>query len=207
MTRARTDTACLHRGQGDDQSHPADIYLIDWFNNRSVPLCLVEADLTLLWANLAAVRHLEEGLAIVSMDGKLRRIDGDPLASLHSLVNTTGLNSSVWVDCADDKRQCVVHVQPILAVPGAPVYGLTLHFAAAVDSYLWADFGPALGLTRAQCGVAQMLYEGQTTHEVAMKQGISLETVRTHVKRIYRKLSINSREQLFALINAYRIQG
>ncbi|GAD59584.1 hypothetical protein MBEBAB_1834 [Brevundimonas abyssalis TAR-001] len=34
---------------------------------------------------------------------------------------------------------------------------------------------------------------------------LSIETVRTHIRRVYHKLGISSREELFAMIASYRI--
>jgi DNA-binding NarL/FixJ family response regulator len=49
--------------------------------------------------------------------------------------------------------------------------------------------------------IANGILKGLSYKLVAMECGISIDTVRIHIKNIYRKLKINSKSQLFNLIN------
>ena len=49
--------------------------------------------------------------------------------------------------------------------------------------------------------IANGILKGLSYKLVAMEFGISIDTVRIHIKNIYRKLKINSKSQLFNLIN------
>lgn len=49
--------------------------------------------------------------------------------------------------------------------------------------------------------IANAILKGFSYKLVAMEYGISIDTVRIHIKNIYRKLKINSKSQLFNLIN------
>jgi DNA-binding NarL/FixJ family response regulator len=51
-------------------------------------------------------------------------------------------------------------------------------------------------LTRREKEVAELLVEGNTYKEVATKLFLSTDTIRQHIKNIYRKLQINSRTKL-----------
>ena len=52
-------------------------------------------------------------------------------------------------------------------------------------------------LTEREVEVANAILEGLSYKMIGDKFGISLDTVRAHVKNIYKKLSINSKSQLF----------
>lgn len=52
-------------------------------------------------------------------------------------------------------------------------------------------------LTEREVDVANAILEGLSYKMIGDKFGISLDTVRAHVKNIYKKLSINSKSQLF----------
>jgi DNA-binding NarL/FixJ family response regulator len=52
-------------------------------------------------------------------------------------------------------------------------------------------------LTERETDVANAILEGLSYKMIGDKFGISLDTVRAHVKNIYKKLSINSKSQLF----------
>jgi DNA-binding NarL/FixJ family response regulator len=49
--------------------------------------------------------------------------------------------------------------------------------------------------------IANAILKGFSYKLVALEYGISIDTVRIHIKNIYRKLKINSKAQLFNLIN------
>jgi DNA-binding NarL/FixJ family response regulator len=52
-------------------------------------------------------------------------------------------------------------------------------------------------LTEREVEIANTILEGLSYKMIGDKFGISLDTVRAHVKNIYKKLSINSKSQLF----------
>lgn len=66
------------------------------------------------------------------------------------------------------------------------------------------DWGKALGLTRGEWRVAKTLASSRDEGEVAEMLGISLNTVKTHRKRIYAKLGINRRAELTAMLPGSR---
>lgn len=59
----------------------------------------------------------------------------------------------------------------------------------------------ALGLTMAEARVAIAVGEGFTTSAIADELGITVETVRSHLKRIYSKLGVEKQHQLTALVS------
>ena len=54
-------------------------------------------------------------------------------------------------------------------------------------------------LTEREHEVVQGILEGYTYMQIAEKYFITIDTVRSHIKNIYKKLSINSKAQLFKL--------
>jgi len=52
------------------------------------------------------------------------------------------------------------------------------------------------GLTRAQADVARQLYAGLSVEETAARLGLSLNTVRTHLKQIFSKCEVQSQAEL-----------
>ncbi len=53
----------------------------------------------------------------------------------------------------------------------------------------------SLGLTRRECEILELLATGQSNKEVARSLGISPNTVKTHVARLYEKLEVQRRVQ------------
>ena len=59
------------------------------------------------------------------------------------------------------------------------------------------------GLTRAEGDVAQHLAHLRAPTVIARELGLSVNTVRTHIRRIYAKLSINSQMQFERLVHTF----
>jgi DNA-binding NarL/FixJ family response regulator len=57
-------------------------------------------------------------------------------------------------------------------------------------------------LTRREGEVLGLLRQGRSNAQIAVELGIGVETVRTHARRVYRKLGVSSRRALVALAGA-----
>ena len=64
-----------------------------------------------------------------------------------------------------------------------------------------AEVADAAGLTPREAEVFAYVAQGRDAAYVCAKLSISENTVRTHIKSIYRKLDIHGRQELFALVN------
>ena len=64
-----------------------------------------------------------------------------------------------------------------------------------------AEVASAAGLTPREAEVFACVAQGRDAAYVCAKLSISENTVRTHIKSIYRKLDIHGRQELFALVN------
>jgi DNA-binding CsgD family transcriptional regulator len=67
------------------------------------------------------------------------------------------------------------------------------------------DVSSIYGLSKAEWRVCQLLAQGLSAKEIAETCDISIETVRTHRKRVYAKTGTNGRPELMLLIAQYRI--
>ena len=64
---------------------------------------------------------------------------------------------------------------------------------------------PNLDLTKRQKEILTCLVDGQSYKMIADTCDITLETVRDHIKKIYKKLQINSRGELVSMLLDKRI--
>lgn len=67
------------------------------------------------------------------------------------------------------------------------------------------DVDTVFGLTPAEHRIVQMLLAGQTASAIAESSGQSVGTVRTHVRHIYCKIEVSSREELISRLAPYRM--
>jgi len=78
-----------------------------------------------------------------------------------------------------------------------------------VDGSLEADFAgleDAFGLTPAETKVVTMMLSGHSAAEVAAERGLSINTVRAHLRHCYEKLGVSSREQLWCKMYPFQMQ-
>lgn len=69
------------------------------------------------------------------------------------------------------------------------------------STVLREDLRAAFGLTAAESAVASELYTGKSLARVAEVLGLSVNTVKTHVKRVFRKCNVRSHVQLVKRID------
>ena len=55
-------------------------------------------------------------------------------------------------------------------------------------------------LTRREQGLARLVCDGRSNQEIADESNLSLETVKKHLHSVFRKLEVNSRSRLMALM-------
>ena len=53
-------------------------------------------------------------------------------------------------------------------------------------------------LTPREAEVMELLQSGRSNAEIAQELGVGIETVRSHARRIYRKLGVKTRRELLA---------
>lgn len=177
-----------------------------YFDHRAatcrVAEMLVGAELELLWSNAAALALMARRGAVSFGDNRLilsQRRQEDSLRSfLANLADTVGL----WILQADDAW--LVRAEAIAPADAPPVWLLTWQAMDEADRYLWADIGEHLRLTPSETRVLLKLLDGSTVEQASGQLSVSVQTTRTHVRRIYAKLGVKSREQLFAVALPYR---
>jgi DNA-binding CsgD family transcriptional regulator len=147
----------------------------------------------------AAAASLPRGIFPFSPDGaddsgEERRIDPRLLAEVGP--------ASGQLRCATAKPEFALQPWMVWACPltgaGGPVLALILR--AKGERPNLAVLAEAGRLTRAEIRVIEMMMSGTETAAIADVLGISLETLRTHVKHAYRKLGVTTRGELFAAL-------
>lgn len=66
----------------------------------------------------------------------------------------------------------------------------------------WRSLAAALGLSPRECGIVRAVFDGASEKDAAEGLGLSPHTVHTYLWRIYRKLHVQSREELLVRVFA-----
>ena len=66
----------------------------------------------------------------------------------------------------------------------------------------WRSLASGLGLSPRECGIVRAVFDGNSEKDAAARLGLSPHTVHTYLWRIYRKLGVQSREELLVRVFA-----
>lgn len=178
----------------DGQCHRA---LAAWIDCEMRARLLVTRGLDVVWMNEAA-RALQE-------DGDLFGVEGGRLATQsRALARLAGQARSKEARClaapGSDGRTWVIWAREVATSP-ISLIGLTLQrvggevrFQALIEAHL---------LSPSEGRIVEMLLAGLETGRIAQIMDVSLETVRSHLKRAYQKMGVRSRGELFAQALAF----
>lgn len=174
-------------------------------------ILLLDGAWRMLYANLAAREMLAEGDVL--------HLDGDRIsvrdARQHGRLREYVERSSQLIDSETTSNLAMQLDRP----SGLPAYRLlvtrlVLSPALTTDAvFLIMVFDPSTsrriraevivelyGLTRAEAAIAVQLFEGSGVSEIAANTCHSANTIRTHVRAIFRKCQVSSQAQLLQLL-------
>lgn len=175
-----------------------------WADLEARPRVILGLDLELIWSNTAADEAMADGSEVALVDGRLRLADPRETESLRAFVAESTGTVSAWCATRGDGRGVLFRAWRI-EVDDRVCVGIVFHPAG--ERYLpqWADFSRVFGLTGSEFRVALRLLDGLQIEAVASAVGITVGTARIHVRNLYGKLNVNSREAMFRLLAPFRI--
>jgi DNA-binding CsgD family transcriptional regulator len=185
----------------DVAGETVSLLLTRWTFAAPHPLALLQKNGRLVWCNAAGMRLLQGTSPLVLRNGLLMtRRSATTNAFRAWLKDLTDQPSFHLV--RGDAPQANVVIQA-MGVSGASddVVGCMLRSASAQVEL--ADLSQALGITPAQSGIVRRMILGSSLEQISDETGLSITTVRTHLRNIYARLKISSRDELFRLCLPY----
>ena len=88
-------------------------------------------------------------------------------------------------------------VQPQRVTEPRPIWGQGVFVPSE-----WRSLAAGLGLSPRECGIVRGVFDGASEKDIAERLGLSPHTVHTYLWRIYRKLHVQSREELLVRVFA-----
>lgn len=180
-------------------------------NHPALPLLLVDSGARIItdgnrkviWATSAATLLASGGTCISISNGELAGRTRHSDALLRDMFEDSELaapGAVVRLIGSEPSRRPELFVQAQNhALPGAACTLLTIRDLAR-ELRAIPDLGRLYGLTRTEQQIVAMMLRGQSVTEIAEKLHKSILTVRTHVKRVYGKLGVGTKEQLFSTV-------
>ena len=167
-----------------------------WFELYPRPCLLLGRKLQVLGINTAGQAMLERENTIHVREGCLGARDRKAHLVLEEAVRLCPLGEPARRIHFGDTSTFVLRFVALGPGQTDPV-ALTLRSTEQEDMTC-ADLGQPFGLTQGEQRIVERLLRGCSSQEIAEAMGKSVLTIRTHIKRAYIKLSVTTREQLFA---------
>jgi DNA-binding CsgD family transcriptional regulator len=176
-----------------------DHILARWIDRESRPRMLTDGDLCVHWISSAAMDLLGGDQPLIHRGGRLRTRDPRLDRALRGFLRNVpaGPQGATFCISDPDEGEHLLLAATRLQEPWSHLLGCSLRPTSEDLGVRVADLRQAFGLTPTEGRVTHHLIEGKTADQTAEDLGVSLDTVRTHIKRTYAKLGVCSREGLF----------
>lgn len=174
-----------------------------WLWRDGRPRAVVGCDRSIVWCNPAAQRLLVAPSPLIIEDSCLRSGKGVELDGVDSFL--AGLNSTTArLQVMDSQSERSV----LLTAWADTIDGHQIAFVEFALRELPFDaqqsgMAQAFGLTKAECRVVDAMAVMEPPSRIAERLGVSVHTIRTHVRRIYGKLAVRTQMQFMRLTMAY----
>lgn len=176
---------------------------VDWLKQDARPRLALDGAGKLLWANAAARNGLVSPLPLVLRDD---RLEAEALADVAAL--------RAFLDGLDHRHQqlviacgmegAVLVIRGYVPSPGeGEVRLLDISLPRPIARTKENGFAQYFRLTPAEAAIVDGLVRLETPVDIAEGQGVSVHTVRTHIRRIYAKVGIRSNGELLQLAMAF----
>ena len=187
-----------------DSDRTAELAL-DWLALDERARVFVSDRLTLLWANDAARHFLAEEVDLEIRDNVLSTYNRGLQPVLTAFVANCGRDlQTLCLPQEGGTGRILFRAREVGAQAQSRFIGMSFHLSTK-DSARYADLKVGFELTPTEEKVLERLLGGSTADEISFACGVSIETIRTHIRSIYNKVGVTSREALFARLRPYRI--
>lgn len=176
-----------------------------WLSNDDFPRLICTVDGTVLWHNLKFTQ--------VTLDTRFVRLDNGQFhisssrgaARFQSFAADRERMRSAIVLEDDQMGQWVYIIQCERIVAGSDQsIGIKLITRTNELSGEYVDFNVHFKLTPRETSICIMLLSGFTVDQIVRDTTKSSDTVRFHIRNIYRKMGVSSREQFFWEMQRFR---
>jgi DNA-binding CsgD family transcriptional regulator len=174
-----------------------------WLASDSRPRVIVTPSREILWQNEAARRLLHPPQPVFVRNGSLCLEDARNAKELENCLNEVGGEPCRLPIFGRDGETCLL-VNAHSSEAGGQRQ-LFLAFCLALQPFSIRESGMVewFGLTRAEAQIVEAICQLETPSATAERLGLSVHTVRSHLRNIFNKLSVHSQQQLVRMAIAF----
>lgn len=179
-------------------------FALSWIDMDVQPRTIVSKDLIILWANATARSALARRRDIENRAGLLATVNPALQPAFQDFILNGGTAVTSWsMQRADGDGRLIVRTQRIDW--DDDVFGVTFFGSGSDFRPHFEGLETVFGLTRSERRVVVDILGGHEAERIARMHGVSVETTRSHIRSIYQKLGVKSREGLFHRVQPFRL--
>ena len=164
------------------------------------------AERVLLWADNKARAAIAAGDGLHLRGMRLEPSDHSALGRFSELL--TVREGDVRSLCLSRGRRgghLLMRASRLIDSDGLQLIGVSFRSTGPEFEPIWADMSEIFGLTAAEHRIVRELLCGKSAERIAVGSGVSIDTVRTHIRHAYEKMEVSSREDLWRRAAPYRL--
>lgn len=178
--------------------------LASWLDDEWEARFLIDEALSILWSNQSAARWTaEDGCPFRSTDQRLEGKTARSQSQLSGLVSSALAGKADSLILETDTQDFLIRLKRVGHFGGKQSFGMSVRHLRQRGMHALVGLKEAFRLTGAEESVLHQMAQGQTVEGIAQRARISPETVRTHVRRVYSKMAVSSREEMFSRISPF----
>jgi DNA-binding CsgD family transcriptional regulator len=178
-----------------------------WLQVVERPLVIVNAQLRVVWANPAFDALIEAQNLLNLVEGFLSATTASAHEKLQGLIRAGESDSIALLEESDGDGHLLIRASRIPAAAAAAAdedaFGLRIFRTAEDVGLNHLQLAAVFGLTPGETRVLASMLGGLTADDIGRELAISVETVRSHIRRIYDKIGVSSREGLFSRLRQF----
>ena len=179
-------------------------YARSWLEVESGPRIIVSRGLEILWSNSAADTLLSGRQGLAKRGARLLGPTSAANDSLEILLTDAEAGPSILSIARSGGEGWLLLRASRLEGPTSVVFGISITEASEHSRSTYEHLDTAFALTKAEHRVLLDLLDGNDAEALAAMHGVSVETTRSHIRSIYAKVGVRSRERLFARLQNFR---
>ncbi len=176
---------------------------LSWLGLFERPLVIVTPQLRLIWSNPAFAALVESQRLLILVDGFLSVTTPSAHEKLQGLLRAAESDSIALLEETDGDRHLLIRASRIPAAVAVETFGLRIYRTDEEVGLNHLQLASVFRLTPAETRVLAAMLGGLTADDIARELAISVETVRSHIRRIYDKIRVSSREGLFGRLRQF----
>lgn len=167
------------------------------------PRVMIDGHCNVLWQSVHAERLLQPPMPLTIKGGKVHASGGRGRRSWPAFIENLGEDGERLLLNGKAPETWVLVRGWAARLGGHRLVFLTCALSWPLRSVVGCGLAKDFGLTKSECAVLDEFARLARPQEIADRLDISLSTVRSHLKQVHTKMSVNSSVQLMRITRAY----